>query len=106
MAHCILMPVSLLCPYKARKLLVAAVILPACAAAQSHTTTWTGTGNWISAKHWSHGLPSVSTEARILNYDYRTHINLGCKSYPLVPVSASVQSRVTAFVRLSMVAIC
>jgi hypothetical protein len=65
MAHYFLAMVSLLRHSKARKFLAVAAILPTCAAAQLQTTTWTGTGNWISPKHWSHGLPSVSTDARI-----------------------------------------
>jgi hypothetical protein len=55
----------LLCLSKAQKFLIASAILSACHTAQSQTTTWTGTGNWISATHWSHGLPSVSTEASV-----------------------------------------
>lgn len=50
---------------KARTFLIAAAILQACASAQSKTTTWAGTGDWTSAKHWSHGLPSVSTDASV-----------------------------------------
>ena len=53
----------MLCRSKARTVLVAAVILSACIATPSQTTTWTGTGHWLSMKHWSHGFPSVTTEA-------------------------------------------
>ncbi len=55
----------LLCLSKRRKFLIAIAILPACAVAQPQTTTWTGTGNWTSAIHWSQGLPSVSTDASV-----------------------------------------
>jgi hypothetical protein len=64
-AQSILPKVSLLYFSKARTFLIATAILPACAAAHSQTTRWTGTGNWTSAKHWSHGLPSVSTDASV-----------------------------------------
>jgi pectate lyase len=50
---------------KARAFIIAAAISQACIASQSQTTTWTGTGTWTDAKHWSHGLPSVSSDASI-----------------------------------------
>lgn len=48
-----------------RWLLIALAICHGMAHAQSRVTTWTGTGNWTSVRHWSKGLPTVFTEAAI-----------------------------------------
>jgi pectate lyase len=53
--------------FELRWFLVAMVICHGCASAQPWITTWTGSGNWTSAKHWSHGLPTVLTEASVRN---------------------------------------
>jgi pectate lyase len=51
---------------KASPFIFAATLLPVFqASAEEPTSTWIGHGTWTDSQHWSHGLPSVFSDASI-----------------------------------------